>query len=149
MNTLYRHFDAANVLLYVGVTKDIETRNSQHRVNAPWWRQVVRTTEETFESRSEALTAELVAIATERPVHNVAESVERDALGSVLRREIATAGMSMRDASRAAGIPLATLHRRCTVGRKVKVSELVKLAAVLNKRPSDLVLTAETIEASA
>lgn len=69
---LYRHFDAAGRLLYVGVSLNAINRLSQHRDNAHWFNDIARVTIKWLPTRSSALAAEAVAIATERPMHNIA-----------------------------------------------------------------------------
>lgn len=66
---LYRFFNADEELLYVGVADDPEERWKAHRTRT-WWPQVVRKSVEWFPCRSDALTAELIAIRTEGPIHN-------------------------------------------------------------------------------
>lgn len=67
---LYRHFDAAGALLYVGVSVDVLARTANHLRDAHWSRQIAQITVARFESRSEALRAEWLAIYNERPKHN-------------------------------------------------------------------------------
>lgn len=67
---LYRFFDAAGRLLYVGVSGNTETRWRQHAESKPWWPDVADKTTEWLDSRPEALDAERVAIRTEKPLHN-------------------------------------------------------------------------------
>lgn len=68
---LYRHFDAANVLLYVGIALSPASRTSQHRRNASWFSQVARIEIEWFISREGAELAEREAIRTENPIFNL------------------------------------------------------------------------------
>jgi hypothetical protein len=67
--TLYRLYDRSGVLLYVGITQDWSTRAKQHGSKS-WWADVARVSLEEFPGREEAATAELRAIASERPRHN-------------------------------------------------------------------------------
>ena len=67
---LYRCYNAANDLMYVGVTYHISPRKSQHRKNWPWFAQVVRVDAEEYRWRRDALMAELTAIENEKPRHN-------------------------------------------------------------------------------
>lgn len=71
---LYRLFAADDTLLYVGVSSHIEARWKKHAALKWWWPEVARKTVEWLESRDAAEAAELEAIRTERPVHNVARS---------------------------------------------------------------------------
>jgi predicted GIY-YIG superfamily endonuclease len=69
---LYRWFDKDNVLLYTGITADLDRRVTQHSRHSAWFEQAVRNTTEWFPDRTTACAAELAAIRAEHPVHNVA-----------------------------------------------------------------------------
>jgi hypothetical protein len=73
---LYRYYDADGQLLYVGISLSAVARASQHRSEKGWWRDVARMTVEHLPSRAEAVAAELEAIRTEAPIHNVAGNGE-------------------------------------------------------------------------
>jgi hypothetical protein len=68
---LYRIYDDAGVLLYVGISGRPWARLSEHRRSSDWYDgpEVVRI--EYFPSRPEALKAEAEAIRGEAPRHNV------------------------------------------------------------------------------
>lgn len=68
---LYRFFDAEGRLLYVGIAVDFEVRREQHQKKAKWWPDQVRYEVEWLPDRASALAAELRAIQTEGPLHNV------------------------------------------------------------------------------
>jgi predicted GIY-YIG superfamily endonuclease len=70
-HALYRFFDAADVLLYVGVSVDPILRMKAHRREKDWWSQVRSMTVEPFPTRQAALDAETEAIRTEKPLYNV------------------------------------------------------------------------------
>ena len=72
---LYRHFNAAGELLYVGISLSALGRLGQHRTNARWYSTVAAVTIETFPTRAEAAEAEHKAIREERPRHNTAHRV--------------------------------------------------------------------------
>jgi predicted GIY-YIG superfamily endonuclease len=68
---LYRHFDVAGNVLYIGVSMDPEGRWMAHRGNQePWIHQAVRRADEWHDSRPDALAAEAAAIKAERPPFN-------------------------------------------------------------------------------
>lgn len=83
--TLYRHFDADGVLLYVGVTDHLERRNAGHRQASPWWPQVARIDSRLCRDFRSASAAERTAIREEAPLYNVVWS--RDRAGAKVRRE--------------------------------------------------------------
>lgn len=70
--TLYRFFDADDRLLYVGITKVLETRWAYHRKYAAttWWALAATKSMQWFAVRQEAVDAELKAIRTEAPLYN-------------------------------------------------------------------------------
>lgn len=67
---LYRHFDHAGVLLYVGISLTAAERLSRHHLESPWFRDVANITLEWHPCRDSALKAERRAIRTERPRFN-------------------------------------------------------------------------------
>lgn len=69
---LYRFYDGAGQLLYVGITGDPSDRWARHADEKPWWPNVARHTVEWLPSRDAALAAETAAIVAEEPVYNVA-----------------------------------------------------------------------------
>ena len=76
---LYRCFDAAGTLLYVGVTGDPAARWSHHRSTKAWWPQVETKHVAWFGYRGLAEEAERCAIRTELPRYNIAGHPERQA----------------------------------------------------------------------
>lgn len=68
--SLYRHYDAAGRLLYVGISFSVLTRTAQHAAYSPWWDDVARIDVEGFPNRSEAEAAEVAAIKDEKPLFN-------------------------------------------------------------------------------
>ncbi|MGA5315090.1 GIY-YIG nuclease family protein [Streptomyces pseudogriseolus] len=68
---LYRLYDEAGVLLYVGISCNLNERWKDHREEKLWWPQVVEKQVEWYEKRSEAESAEVHAIVTEDPLYNI------------------------------------------------------------------------------
>lgn len=66
---LYRHFDAQDTLLYVGISLSAVKRLSQHR-GADWFNHITRVTIEHYATRWAALDAEAWAIHHDKPLHN-------------------------------------------------------------------------------
>ncbi len=84
---LYRLFNEAGELLYVGVTCNLVARLAAHRRQKSWWGEVADTTVIRFPTRLEALAAEVEAIAGEVPRYNksageVSALLERDLLAT-------------------------------------------------------------------
>lgn len=71
MHTLYRFYNTAGDLLYVGITNNPPGRFGKHRQEKQWWSNVARITLEQYETRAELAQAESLAIRAERPIHNV------------------------------------------------------------------------------
>lgn len=70
--TLYRLFNDAGELIYVGVAYDHIARLAQHRRDSPWWPEVSSFTVEERLTRELAEKAERDAIREELPRYNVA-----------------------------------------------------------------------------
>ena len=68
---LYRYFDGAGDLLYVGIAVDPEMREKQHEKGSRWVQFSERREVEWFPSREQARQAERDAIQLEDPVFNV------------------------------------------------------------------------------
>lgn len=70
-HVLYRCFDAAGELLYIGITNDPSNRFNLHERSTPWWGDVAEVRlDESFASRWDLEDAERVAIFDEIPLHN-------------------------------------------------------------------------------
>lgn len=76
---VYRLFNDADVLLYVGISGNFGLRWQQHAQAKPWWPEVHHQTITWYDTREAADEAETKAIATERPLHNVAKVPRRPA----------------------------------------------------------------------
>lgn len=71
---VYRAYDKAGQLLYIGSTKNWERRQGQHRSKTWWWPAVKRVDVETHPTVAEAREAEALAIAAEHPRMNIAHN---------------------------------------------------------------------------
>ncbi|MFI7468189.1 GIY-YIG nuclease family protein [Nonomuraea sp. NPDC049646] len=69
--SLYRFYDANQLLLYIGITNCLPRRFEQHEDRKPWFRHVAHVTVEHHADRDAALHAEKIAIQQERPQHNI------------------------------------------------------------------------------
>lgn len=74
---LYRLYDEAGHLLYVGITTYPPKRFVEHERDKPWWPQVARRDVEWIASRAQAETAERCAIAAEQPRYNRIHNIGR------------------------------------------------------------------------
>lgn len=68
---LYRHFNQAAELLYVGISRDHWARLSAHSRRTAWFPEVAFITIEHFSTMEEAEEAEHLAIIQENPLHNI------------------------------------------------------------------------------
>ena len=76
-HVLYRIFNGADDLLYVGITNNPSSRFSDHR-GKPWWQWVTKITVEHHASREELREAEAVAIRDEHPWFNGLSAAQID-----------------------------------------------------------------------
>lgn len=70
LNILYRFYDEADQLIYVGATTNPAVRFQEHSHHQPWWDEVATIRLERFDSRKKLMAAEAAAIAEEGPRHN-------------------------------------------------------------------------------
>ncbi len=70
-HALYRFYDHAGELLYIGITKDPSTRWARHSEDKKWWHEVQRIAIQTMPDRESALKAEREAIKAEKPRYNI------------------------------------------------------------------------------
>lgn len=80
---LYRHFDDANNLLYVGVSAAPYNRIGEHMHSSHWAERVCTVTLEWHQSRADAVKAEADAIKNEKPLFN---SQRRRRNGGAIKR---------------------------------------------------------------
>lgn len=71
ITTVYRIFDHANTLLYVGISNRVDARIEQHRKDKEWFWRVDRITTVNYPDRATALEVEKAAIISEKPIYNV------------------------------------------------------------------------------
>jgi predicted GIY-YIG superfamily endonuclease len=71
---VYRAYSGSGELLYVGMSTNFISRISTHLAKSAWAMKVARFDVKWFESREDASKAEILAIRTENPAHNVQNS---------------------------------------------------------------------------
>jgi predicted GIY-YIG superfamily endonuclease len=76
---LYRFYDKAGGLLYIGISNSVPRRFDQHEDTKPWYTQVRDVKVEHYPSRPAALAAEEKAIKTECPKYNIQHNRRRSA----------------------------------------------------------------------
>ncbi len=89
---LYRQFDAAGRLLYVGIARNVLDRLAGHQRASHWVLAIARIDVTLFPTRTAALDAELEAIRTEKPLHNKAGVVSSNAWPTVAEALALTGG---------------------------------------------------------
>lgn len=100
---VYRFYDRADVLLYVGISYNLASRWANHAAEKDWWPQVARKTVVMYGSRDEAADEEDRAILAEKPIHNIV-------------------GREPRKPKRLAAKPL--VHQRPTPGPRLDIFKL-------------------------
>jgi predicted GIY-YIG superfamily endonuclease len=75
---LYRLYGKDDGLLYVGITRAPGPRLAQHASTQPWWPEVARKTMVWYPTRADASEAEDIAVAGEKPKHNIVMSTNPD-----------------------------------------------------------------------
>jgi|ERR1035437_8826408 predicted GIY-YIG superfamily endonuclease len=78
---LYHILGDADLLLYIGISKNFGERWKQHARKQPWWTERRRMTTEWYSSRAEAEEAETAAIQAEHPKHNIAKQARIEKTG--------------------------------------------------------------------
>lgn len=74
-HVLYRFYDAAGQLLYVGITCNPPQRFREHRDSKDWWTEIGQITLCHYRNRTELTKAETRAIQDEHPLHNIVHNV--------------------------------------------------------------------------
>lgn len=91
--TLYRLYDQSGALLYVGIAGNPGRRFEQHRGDKPWWGEVTDMKVEHFETRREAIIAEITAIQIGRPVYNKTHTGMTKAERNQIARQVKKDGL--------------------------------------------------------
>ena len=88
---LYRHFDKAGDLLYVGISINALARLKQHNEVSSWISSIARVDIERFSTRQAAIVAEREAILSEKPKFNVHHNGKKAGIisGKMLPAEVA------------------------------------------------------------
>ena len=73
---VYRLWNEADELLYVGISKTLVTRLTQHDATQPWSAEVASVTAKKYPNRDKARAAEIEAIQTEGPRYNIRDRVK-------------------------------------------------------------------------
>jgi len=135
---LYRLWSRDHVLLYVGVTSDLDRRLEEHRSDKAWWGDVDQTTTEEFRSMRLVLEAEARAIFWERPRHNVLGSARYSADWEAIAHELEDAEarrMALPDLTEDDYRFLApTLNRMAELGMLEEAKRLYQILDVLHTR---------------
>jgi predicted GIY-YIG superfamily endonuclease len=96
-HVLYRMYDAARRLLYVGITMNVPARMADHRGEKPWWSEISTIELQHFTTRKEVELAEKKAIRTERPAFNVMHVLREKQEGKGSRRVTPMRSLQMDD----------------------------------------------------
>lgn len=77
-HAVYRIYDTAGLLLYIGMSSDPEGRVRAHRGTAPWRREISSWTAAWYANRAAAGRAEQAAIDAEMPCHGMTTELYRE-----------------------------------------------------------------------
>jgi excinuclease UvrABC nuclease subunit len=140
---LYRHYDADDQLLYIGVSSNTKTRLTQHPGR---WRKTVARTEITeFNDRLEAAAAEAEAIRTEKPKFNITHLPQCDRHGQhtmtnkQYREAIRKLGMTQAQAAKFLDISIRTSNGYANTRLIPEgIAMLLRLMVRLNLTPVDV-----------
>jgi hypothetical protein len=120
---LYRWFDKAENLLYVGISYDaIERFKDGHKRAAVWADLAVKMTSQIYDDRRQALEAEKLAIQTERPKFNIIHSI-----GKLMNDELLT----LAEATRRANVSEMTLRKYLKPSETYPASRLPNARKIL------------------
>jgi len=126
---LYRHFDEAGELLYVGVTSRLPRRVREHQQHSPWWEKIARIEVKPYPDRQSVLEAERVAIENEKPKFNKRHNLpkrqvkEPEATASISGQNITGRLIQLRpvytinEAAEATGVSRSVIAREIATGR--------------------------------
>lgn len=113
MTSLYRYFNNAGELLYVGISINAIYRLGQHKENAEWFGFIDRIEIEKFENLKLALEAEKTAIQGEKPLYNIAHqgaAEEEQNIGDSPSMQCKLAGLAgLAELSRISSVSVQTL----------------------------------------
>lgn len=88
--SVYRYYDRAGLLIYVGITRQGMGRNAQHNSKAEWWGYVSSQDVEHYASRDEAAAREKQLIRRFRPPFNKQHNLGHEELRAAYRVVAAT-----------------------------------------------------------
>lgn len=113
-HVMYRFFDEADDLLYIGASSNLPARMDNHRAASPWYAEVARLGIQVFRSGVDALDAERTAIRMECPRYNVRSSGKRTYRERPNTRRLSEDGRDlMIDILRARRMTVRELAQRC------------------------------------
>ena len=144
---VYRLYDEADTLLYIGSTGNFGKRLGEHRHQRPeMMARYVRGEVERYDDRAAALKAERIAIHAERPPFNVMHNDDspETPLSHVIDQLRRQHGLTWRDLAAVTGESTTTLHRNI-VHRPddLKMRHLRAIAGALDLRLSSLIRLTE------
>lgn len=133
-NALYRLYDSADVLLYVGISRYPNERFKEHAADKLWWHHVAHKEIVWLDSRAEALASEAKAVTEERPLYNgyhqFGKGWPQKARKYDDTAERAAVRESMRTALRSVAYRPGTRLQGAPIGRQFGVSALIAFYAL-------------------
>lgn len=108
---LYRHYDADNACLYVGVTNNPKRRLAEHKSRSVWAEQIDRVEVKWMRTREEALSEERAAIIIDRPLFNGGDRALAKDTGNVFKDWMNRSGETQESLSKITGIAQSTISQ--------------------------------------
>jgi predicted GIY-YIG superfamily endonuclease len=111
---LYRHYNQAGDLLYVGISTNHRRRSQQHQCGSEWYADVSKITIEWFDDKHSARQAEADAIFNEQPIYNKAHKYGSNSKACVVSMNESQSRLLNEAASRT-GLDLEQYLRFCAL----------------------------------
>ena len=131
--TLYRLFNSAGELLYVGISQHVFQRLEQHAIGRKWSKDVARVEMTHYDDRAKARSAETAAIQSEKPRYNITDN----SLGFVwdgdrLQRARQAAGMTQGALADELFVSVSTIAKYEQNNARPAIDKLVLMAQALS-----------------
>ena len=137
---LYRFYDQAGTLLYVGISLNTLVRATQHRLSKPWWKSIARIeiTDLGHMNREAAEAIERDVIVAERPLHNVVHTERAKRQFFPADRLAAHLGMTRPELSRAYAEKRGGNPSECWVYPQLRASDVRALRDSFDFDPAQI-----------
>lgn len=145
---LYRHFDSAGRLLYVGVSTSVMRRTQEHARQAVWSGDIAEIKAEWFDSAEAAGEAERRAIREESPLHNIVHAqagADRHDMADRLRQARVSRDLTQKQLADAVGVSVQAVSHWEKRRSSLLGENLLLLAGALGVSPYWLAFGTDSI----